>query len=858
MHRRRLKQIFLGTACAVLMAAGAAAQSKDIDIPAGDLKSGLDAYIQQSGVQLIYRVDDVRGLSTHGAHGTASSGTLDELLEGTGLVVHQDSSGALIVSRVISSKNAEAAPDRGAAIETVIVTGTHIRGVDNPVSPTLSYGRDQIQASGYTNTDDFVRSIPQNFSGGQLGASPDGAIGASANGGNNIAGASALNLRGLGESSTLTMLDGHRLAPAAFGGFVDVSQIPIMALERVDVVVDGASAVYGSDAVAGVANFILRRDFDGAETRAQFGTVTTGGLTERTFDQMLGKQWETGGAVLALEYHDRGGLSTSERSFTAAAPGPTNIVNPFTKYSLIFNAHRSITSDLEFFADAFVTRDRTGLVLTRSTAPNQTTVQHTHADANNFNGGLRYRPFGDWLVEASINYNEESMSYSFSQNPYSPTGKVGTYQDTMGSYEINASGSLFALPGGEVKLALGAADRNERGYVNNSALGNPNQTARRNVSAEYAEIYVPIVGDANRLPFVREMTLSAAVRHDHYSDFGDTTNPKIGLSWTPVSDLTFKSTWGTAFRAPSTGELFTSSLGAGQAYLFTYPVANAAGTGTQPIFINQSYNKPLAAEKAHTWTVGFDYHPSFLDGAKLSVDYYDVDYRNRIVRPPFDTGVLARTQIYGSLLTPFANDAEAAAYIANFVAQPGAQFLDFTGTGPVGVRYAFNLSLQNAAVSKQSGLDIQGLYAFAIGANNFEAHADFAIIDQIDTQFSATSTALEQVNTYGNPPRFRMRDEFSWSRDALRISTALNYTNSYTDTSATPYGKVGAFTTLDINVRYSPEFLPGFTGSLSVINLTDADPPYVSGSGSYPGIHYDVGNASPLGRFISLELRQTW
>jgi outer membrane receptor protein involved in Fe transport len=859
MRRLRLREAVLGTACALAMAASAAAQAKAIDIPAGDLKSGLDAYIQQSGVQLIYKVDDVQGLSTRGTHGaTASADTLRKLLDGTGLVVHQDSSGAIIVSKVTSPKNAEAAPEWGAAMETVTVTGTHIRGLDNPVSPTLSYSRTQIQASGFTNTDDFVRSIPQNFGGGQLGASPDGAIGPSANGGNNIAGASALNLRGLGESSTLTLLDGHRLAPAAFGGFVDISQIPIQALERVDVVVDGASAVYGSDAVSGVANFILRKDFDGAETSAQFGTVTDGGLTERTVSQVLGKQWDDGGAVLTLQYHDRGGLSTSERPFTAAAPQPTNLVNPFTKYSLIFNAYQNITADLELFADAFVTRDRTGLVLTRSPAPDDTTVQHTASNANNFNGGLRYRPFGDWLIEASVNYNEESMTYGFSENPSSPTGVFGTYQDSMGSYELNASGTLFTLPGGDVKLAIGGSDRNERGLVNNSALGNPNQTARRNVLAEYAELYVPFVSQSNSMPFVQQLSLSAAVRHDHYSDFGDTTNPKVGVSWTPVSDLDVKSTWGTAFRAPSIGELFTSSLGAGQAFLFTYPVENAAGTGTQPIFINQSYNKPLSPEKAHTWTVGFDYHPSFLEGAKLSVDYYDVDYRDRIVRPPFDTGVLARTSIYGSLLTPFANDAQAAAYLAAFVAQPGAQFLDFTGTGSAGVRYAYNLSLQNAAVSNQTGFDIQGDYSFAWGANDFNAHADLAIIDHINTQYSATSVPNNQVNTYSNPPRFRMRDELSWNRGEYHVNAALNYTNSYTDTSATPYGTVGAFTTLDVNLRYDPEFIPGFSGSLSVLNITHASPPYVAGGVGYPGIHYDVGNASPLGRFISIELQQTW
>src|SRR5882724_2342386 len=106
--RTGLKAAFLGTVCAVAMVTGAFAQTKSIDIPAGDLKSGLDTYIQQSGVQLIYKTDELRGLETHGAHGDLLPDVaLSELLQGTGLVTHRDSSGALFVGR--APKNAQAA-----------------------------------------------------------------------------------------------------------------------------------------------------------------------------------------------------------------------------------------------------------------------------------------------------------------------------------------------------------------------------------------------------------------------------------------------------------------------------------------------------------------------------------------------------------------------------------------------------------------------------------------------------------------------------------------------------------------------------------------------------------------------------
>jgi outer membrane receptor protein involved in Fe transport len=430
----------------------------------------------------------------------------------------------------------------------------------------------------------------------------------------------------------------------------------------------------------------------------------------------------------------------------------------------------------------------------------------------------------------------------------------------MQSRDLNISGTLFTLPGGDVKLAFGGSDRNEEAGINNTAFGDPFRGFKRNVLAEFGELYVPVIGDANAIPFVKQLTLSAAIRHDHYSDVGSTTNPKLGVLWTPVDNLDFRGTWGTAFRAPSAGELLIQGLGAGVAYLYNYDVENSSGTGVVPVFIEQAYNKPLEPEKAKTWTVGFDYKPSFLSGAKFSMDYYNVDYRNRIILPPFDTDMLEHPNIYGSLLTSFANDAAAEAYLNNFKSKPNDVFLNLENLsgGYTGVRYVYNDSQQNAAVSQQAGFDVQGEYAFAVADNDFDARTNIAVIDHINTQFSATSTPLNEVNTYTNPPKFRMRDELTWSRDEWRVNGALNFTNGYTDTSASPYGTVGSHTTFDLNVRYSPHFIEGLSGTISVINLFNTDPPYVHGGVGFSGIHYDVGNASPMGRFISFEIQKVW
>jgi len=122
--------------------------------------------------------------------------------------------------------------------------------------------------------------IPQNFNGG---ASESTVISVTGGGNavNTVAG-TGVNLRGLGNDSTLVLVNGHRVAPGnLFGNFVDISSIPLYAVERVEVVTDGASAIYGSDAVGGVVNIILGRNLDGAETRARYGRVTNGSTHER-------------------------------------------------------------------------------------------------------------------------------------------------------------------------------------------------------------------------------------------------------------------------------------------------------------------------------------------------------------------------------------------------------------------------------------------------------------------------------------------------------------------------------------------------------------------------------------------------
>src|SRR3546814_493823 len=136
-----------------------------------------------------------------------------------------------------------------------------------PVSPVIVSTKGEIEGRGFNDLGAFARSLVQNYSGGQ-----NPGIAASGQGGSeNVTSSSALNLRGLGADATLTLFNGHRVAYDAISQGVDITAIPLAAIDRVEVVTDGSSALYGSDAVGGVANVILLKDYDGALLTGRLG-----------------------------------------------------------------------------------------------------------------------------------------------------------------------------------------------------------------------------------------------------------------------------------------------------------------------------------------------------------------------------------------------------------------------------------------------------------------------------------------------------------------------------------------------------------------------------------------------------------
>ncbi|NMP30745.1 TonB-dependent receptor [Thalassotalea sp. M1531] len=194
------------------------------------------------------------------------------------------------------------------AVERIQVTGSRIKRADmETASPVTVIDASEISASGVTSIDQLLQKTTA-------------ASGAMTNPGiNNGSGGNAtINLRGLGAQRTLVLVNGRRMINSGTGASstVDLNTIPVAMIQRVEVLKDGASAVYGSDAVAGVVNIILKRDFEGFEMNTSGGISGEGDAEEVGIDITMGTTFDRGNLVVGLQFMDRGDASQADRDFS--------------------------------------------------------------------------------------------------------------------------------------------------------------------------------------------------------------------------------------------------------------------------------------------------------------------------------------------------------------------------------------------------------------------------------------------------------------------------------------------------------------------------------------------------------------
>ena len=216
----------------------------------------------------------------------------------------------VIATAAISSSfsTVSIAQDTQAQVEEIVVTGSRIqRATDaNSATPISVFDAAQLEQSGQTTLEDFLQDVPS-MTGGQLGSSVN----------NGSAGLATVSLRGLGSARTLILMNGRRLSSAAGAtGVVDLNTIPTSVIERVEILRDGASTIYGSDAIAGVINIITRKNFEGAELTADYGASTHGDGDEYLAAMTIGTGNDKGHVMLNAQYTKREDIWQYERNYS--------------------------------------------------------------------------------------------------------------------------------------------------------------------------------------------------------------------------------------------------------------------------------------------------------------------------------------------------------------------------------------------------------------------------------------------------------------------------------------------------------------------------------------------------------------
>jgi len=202
-------------------------------------------------------------------------------------------------------------------VERIEVTGSHIKRTDmEGPSPLTSISSEDIANSGVTDLIGLFTKLPM---------AGQGTFSTQGNSSDNTSnGGSSVSLRGLGADSTLILVNGRRVSVSPFANnidtaFVDINNIPLAAIKRVDILKDGASATYGSDAVAGVINIVLRDDIEGAEISAKFGDTADGGGEEKNISLVWGNSTEKTSHTFALDYFDREEILYGDRDYSKSS-----------------------------------------------------------------------------------------------------------------------------------------------------------------------------------------------------------------------------------------------------------------------------------------------------------------------------------------------------------------------------------------------------------------------------------------------------------------------------------------------------------------------------------------------------------
>ncbi|MCC2604498.1 TonB-dependent receptor plug domain-containing protein [Planctobacterium marinum] len=826
---------------------------------------------------------------------------------------------AIAVSSAFSASGVQAQENN--SIEKISVTGSHIRRTDmEGPSPVASIDAGQIANSGVTDLIGLFTKLP--ISGQGTFSTQGNSSDDTANGG------SSVSLRGLGADSTLILVNGRRVSVSPFAkgidtAFVDINNIPISAIKRVDILKDGASATYGSDAIAGVINIILKDDFEGFEVSAKYGDTADGGGEEQNFSVIYGTSSDKASHTFILDYFDREEIMYSDRDYSrsanqAAISGVSDAVDFRSSAgipgTIALASDPTVRMPDTFGNDVCAPEDIIGTLCGYDYAPHMTSVPDTERFSFNYMGkyeisnsvtafaelngqnsksivrgaaspsfnelfmagdnpnhpfaddpshpfyqqdltmrrrtvdiGNRekrvdtdyYRTilglegeFGDWSWELAYSYiKSESVERGVDGfpnsvriqdaidsglwNPFEPssnsqealdyietsTTRVG--KSTNKSIDGVVSGPVAEMFGNDVMLAVGfeyreesISDNPDEQFLRGEIFGTEATQANgdRDSTSFFAEV---------ALPFSDTFEAQLALRHEDYSDFGTTTDPKVSFLWSPMEKLSLRGSWGTAFRAPSLHQLGLGRTDESPNLVDTIR-CNAVGIDCDPKEYTAVFegNPDLGPEESTSYNLGMIYE--ITEDLSFSLDYYNYDIENII-------------------------DSDTQFVFSNFGDDPNVvtRLPTADPNDPGEVVQIFD-SFQNIGDLQTSGLDLDVQYTLASSMGDFRFGYVMNYVLEYEELRPDADGGKRVALSEGEfeQPEIRWTTSMDWSKDDWSAAVAVNYIGEFDGDKDSGFGDktVDSMTTVDLTVNYLGVDNAVFT--LGSTNLFNEEPPF--------------------------------
>lgn len=827
-------------ACMMPVNVNAQEQEKyQFDLPAQDLGDALRSVAARAGWELYASPEEVNTVSVPRLQGTfTAKKAIERLLRGSKLIARFDD-GAVI----IRGRGATAVASFQQWGETIVVTGSRIEGAP-PAAPVVSVSSEDIRNAGHADLGEVARSLPQNFGGGH-----NPGIGPSQGSENvNVNGASTFNLRGIGPNATLTLLNGQRFGHSGNSNALDISAIPAVAVERIEIVADGASAIYGADAVAGVVNILLRKDYEGVTTSARIGGSTDGGNFQQQYNLLGGAKWTDGGFIATYDYFRNSAIVARQRSY-AAANNPENTLYPgLQRHSLLVSGHQNLGSNLEFRTDLIYKRGKmnfqSGL---RIDLP--VTVQgidtYTRFETFGIAPSLKAELGGAWTATLAGFYGTDRtriLSTNYSTGNGRPS--LRRYANRNISIEAGAQGPLFALAAGDVRLALGGGMRSN--HLDVDLAGTLLSPTRENYFA-YGELFVPLASPHQEIDLAHRASLTAAFRWEDYSDSGSIITPKLGLVYAPAEALSLGFSWGRSFKLTTLFRQFNgyfAVLFPGSHYGTLFPA------GSTYVYLLGA-NPDVGPERSENWTASATIRPS--SRFEIVASFYDIRYKDRVA-PPLSSYVGAVTN---PLYTDLVTFNPAAALLDQLIGGADGGLQNAT-SGPFNAANVVALldgRDRNIARQRYSGADLSLRYRAPMAdGRSLTLTAAGSWLDSRQ-RLRPDLPASDLSGLIFNPPHFRARAGASWGDESFTLASFVSYSGSVTDRRLAIPAKLSPFATIDVTAQIRLGKLAEL--SLAALNVFNRKPEIIRTSSAGEAT-YDTTNHSPIGRFLGVTIRRDW